>query len=113
MGLMARSTPTLVARPLAFLLLLGAVAGAGCAKNVDKVEFRKWGHSFDAPAGGAPPGDNIDTTAQGGSSLGNGPVPESPNFKMPKASVGGAYHRTFSSSVNYRLMGGFHVTPGQ
>jgi hypothetical protein len=107
MDLMRRSFPALLTA------LALSLAAAGCAKNVDRVEFRKWGHSFDRPPGGMPEGTNIDTSAQGGASVGVGPLPESTNYKLPKASVGGSYHRTFATSPSYRLMGGFHVTPGQ
>lgn len=85
---------------LALLLGLSAAAG-GCARNVDQVEFNKWGESFSS-------GNRIDTSAQGGATQ-NGVAPTSTNFAVPKASVGGAYHRTTSTSPTYRMTGGFHT----
>jgi hypothetical protein len=98
MGFM-RGTFRLVA-----LSLLGAVSLAGCAKNVDRVDFSKWGNSYVPAASDA--FKNVDTTAQGG--VPNGTQPNSPNYVVPKASVGGAYHRTFATSPSYRMVGGFH-----
>ncbi len=80
--------------------------GTGCAKNVDRIQFTKWGNSF------IPRGTGVDTTAQGGATQ-NGVIPQSPSFQNTKASVGGAYYRTFATSSHYRMVGGFHVTAGQ
>lgn len=88
-----------------FLLSLGMLASASCAKNVDKIDFTKWGNSFVVPQKNV---SGMDTTANGGSPQ-DGVVPESPNFKAPKAAVGGAYQRGFAASANYRLVGGFHL----
>lgn len=90
----------------ALTLLIGLSAAAGgCARNVDQVDFNKWGSSFNSNNGS---GDRIDTSAQGGASQ-NGVTPTSTNFAVPKASVGGAYHRTTSTSPTYRMTGGFHT----
>jgi hypothetical protein len=86
-----------------FLLI---TSGAGCAKNVDRINFTKWGSSF------VPRGSGMDTTAQGGGAL-NGVVPQSADKRMPKASVGGTYLRSFAESPRYRMVGGFHVNPAQ
>jgi hypothetical protein len=86
-------------------LAIGAsLSATGCAKNVDHVEFTKWGHSF------VPRGTSMDTTAQGGAPL-NNVTPSSTNYRVPKASVGGSYLRTFATSPSYRMVGGFHTTP--
>ena len=80
------------------------LALTGCAKNVDRINFTKWGNSY------IPNGSSIDTTAQGGASTDVGSqLPQNSNNVIPKASLGGAYHRTFASSPSYRLVGGFHV----
>jgi hypothetical protein len=91
------------------IAVLALTALGSCAKNVDQVEFTKWGNSF-VPAQRNTTG--MDTTAQGGA-LQNGVTPQSPNHKVTKASVGGSYHRTFSTSPNYRMVGGFHVNSSQ
>lgn len=78
----------------------------GCAKNVDRIDFVKWGNSY------VPRGSSMDTSAQGGASQ-NGLIPKSTNFAAPKASVGGSYHRTYATSPRYRMIGGFHTGAGQ
>ena len=83
-------------------------SAAGCAKNVERINFTKWGNSS-LPAGR----NGVDTTAQGGSSLGNTAVPANANNAMPKSSVGGTYQRTKSQSANYIMTGGFHVNSAQ
>jgi hypothetical protein len=89
------------------VLIVGALLTAqGCAKNVDKVNYNKWGYSFVSR------GNGVDTTAQGGAVQGTA-VPQSTNYKAPKASANGAYQRGFASSPNYRLVGGFHVNANQ
>lgn len=90
----------------ALLALSSMALASGCAKNVQKVQYTKWGNSF------VPRGTGVDTTAQGGASQ-NGVVPQGPNNKLTKASAAGAYFRTFASSPNYRMVGGFHVTASQ
>lgn len=89
---------------LATFLAISASA-VGCAKNVEQVDFTKWGYSFEPQNNG---GTRIDTSAQGGASQ-SGALPNSTNFTIPKASVGGAYLRTSSSSASYRMTGGFHT----
>lgn len=89
-----------------FSFTVGILALSGCAKNVDRAQFTKWGNSF------VPRGTSIDTTAQGGATD-NNVVPQNGINKLPKASVGGAYHRSFATSPSYRMVGGFHVTAGQ
>ena len=88
---------------LAGLFALVATA-SGCAKNVDKIEFNKWGNSY------IPKGNSIDTSAQGGA-----PVGGSTNGResIPKASLGGTYQRATSVSPHYRLVGGFHSNSTQ
>ena len=81
------------------------IAASGCAKNVDRIEFTKWGNSF-VPQRTT----SFDTTAQGGGIQNQrGGVPENAYNKMPKAAVGGTYHRTFATSTSYRMVGGFHT----
>ena len=82
------------------------LAASGCAKNVDRVNFTKWGNSF------VPRGSGVDTTAQGGAAQ-NGVIPKSQNNQLTKASIAGTYHRTFAASPNYRLIGGFHINANQ
>lgn len=91
------------------LALAFMVTASGCAKNVDRIDFTKWGNSF-IPT--QRPNSGMDTTAQGGAAV-NGVVPQGQNHKVPKASMGGTYHRTFATSPNYRMVGGFHVTGSQ
>ena len=86
---------------MAFLVL---ASGAGCARNVSEFEFTKWGYSY------VPRTTGIDTSAQGGGAQ-NNRVPASAGKTMPKASIGGTYKRKVSTSSNYRMTGGFHVTP--
>jgi hypothetical protein len=93
----------------AILTLALAVAASGCAKNVDKIEFKKWGNSFVPPQRNT---SGVDTTAQGGAAQ-NGVIPQNGINAMPKASLGGAYQRTFATSPHFRMVGGFHVTSGQ
>ncbi len=81
---------------------VAALGGSGCARNVDRIEFEKWGSSY-LPKNFT----TFDTTAQGGSPVG-GVVPQSPNYQLPKTSVGGTHHRTFATSSRYRMVGGFH-----
>jgi hypothetical protein len=81
---------------------------SGCAKNVDHIEFKKWGNSFVPPR----TTDAMDTSVQGGAAQ-NGVVPKNGVNAMPKAAVGGTYHRTFASSNHYRMVGGFHTPSGQ
>jgi len=84
--------------------LLATASGAGCAKNVDRIEFQKWGYSY------VPRLSSIDTSTQGGAAQ-KSVVPSSAGKSMPAAAVGGAYERSTATSPNYRLMGGFHITP--
>jgi hypothetical protein len=91
---------------ISLLAAVFALTAAGCAKNVERIEFTKWGHSY------VPNKSSMDTTAQGGAQQ-NNVVPTNGVQSMPKASVGGSYHRTFSQSPNFKMVGGFHVTPGQ
>jgi len=84
--------------------LLAAASGAGCAKNVDRIEFQKWGYSY------VPRLSSIDTSTQGGAAQDN-VIPSAAGKSMPAAAVGGTYQRSTATSPNYRLMGGFHVTP--
>src|SRR5947208_1601105 len=91
------------ALPAVFLALVSA---SGCAKNVDRFQFTKWGNSFiPAPQGGV---TQMDTSAQGGAAQ-NGVIPKSPTMAMPRAAVGGSYQRNFATSSHYRMVGGFHV----
>lgn len=90
------------------LAALVAVSAAGCAKNVDKINTTKWGSSF--VPGSSSRNSSMDLTAQGGSSVGTATVPSGENNIIPKASVGGTYHRTFAASAHYRMVGGFHVS---
>lgn len=92
--------------PTVLLSVALTVAGSGCAKNVDRIEFEKWGNSFVNPQRNT---TGMDLTAQGGAAQ-NGQIPQNDSYKVPRASVGGSYHRNFASSPNYRLVGGFHVS---
>lgn len=88
-------------------LFLGlSVAAGSCAKSVDTVDTTKWGRSFEPNQDGSV---RLDPSAQGGGRQADGTVPTSSNYVVPKASVGGAYHRTFSTSPSYRMTGGFHT----
>lgn len=95
-------------KTLIFGLLLTVVLGSasGCAKNVDRINFNKWGNSY------LPKNSSMDNSAQGGASQ-NGEIPSSANFVVPKASVGGSYHRSTATSPRYRMVGGFHSGSGQ
>ena len=85
------------------IMILSALA-TGCAKNVDRINFTKWGNSY------VPQGSSIDTTAQGGSNtLVTSQLPQTGNNIMPRSSVGGAYQRSAATSPSYRMVGGFHV----
>lgn len=87
-----------------FLSLL-IITATGCAKNVDRIEFTKWGNSFVPPRT-----TGFDTTAQGGGIQNTrGGTPMNNYHMVPKASVGGTYHRTFATSPSYRMVGGFHT----
>jgi hypothetical protein len=93
---------------LGIVALSMMAALAGCSKNVERMEFEKWGNSY------VPRGSSIDTSAQGGVSTAQGnAAPQNGIHAVPKASVGGTYQRSFATSTNYKMVGGFHVGPSQ
>jgi hypothetical protein len=91
---------------LGMIGIFALAALSGCAKNVDRIDFTKWGNSY------VPRGSSVDTTAQGGVPTTQGATPpQSANHIVPKASLGGSYHRSFATSPSYKMVGGFHVGP--
>lgn len=92
-------------RYLSIVALIGTSVLSGCAKNVDRINFTKWGNSYLTPQG-----SSVDTSAHGGTNtIVGSQAPQNGINTVPKASVGGAYHRSFATSPSYRMVGGFHV----
>ena len=100
--------PNLVRSFALSLTVVALAVMSGCAKNVEKFDYNKWGNSF-VPA--KQNSSAVDTTVQGGAAQ-NGQIPQNGVNKVPKASVGGAYQRSFATSPHFRMVGGFNVTGG-